>query len=148
MPAVKKPEYAKHPAYPGLLAAVSMKLAFADRNNQFDLDGLSNAQRFVNNMLGVKKVHAKAFGGNPLGAIEAMADPAKQPLTLDQAACTIAWAAGLEVEAGEAKAELLRRQWLRESTLRTIRDPSQLTNGDAYMLIRDVTELHAGVKYE
>lgn len=148
MPAVGKPEYAKHPAYPGLLAAVSMKLAFADHNNQFDLDGLSNAQRFVNNMLGVKRVHPKAFDGNPLGAIDSMADPAKQPLTLDLAAYTIAWAAGLEVEAEEAKAELLRRKWLRESTLQMIRDPDKLTNGDAYMLIRDVTELHAGVKYE
>ncbi|WP_123042803.1 FAD-dependent oxidoreductase [Cohnella candidum] len=149
MPEIKTPDYAKNPAYPGLLAAVSMNLAFGDYDNKhFDLDGASNPQRFVNAMLGVKKVHPSFFQGEPSKAITTIADPAKHALSLKQAAYTIGLAGGLELTPDSAEAALLSKGWLAQQTIDGIKDPEKLTNGDTFMLIRDLMEKYVGVKYE
>ncbi|WP_370636511.1 FAD-dependent oxidoreductase [Cohnella sp. CFH 77786] len=149
MPAIKKPDYAKHRQYPGLLAAVSMSLTFGDYDNKgFDLDGKSNPQRMFNLMLGVKKIHPAAFPGNPAEAAKGMGEPAKQALTLEQAAYTIALAAGLKATPDTALKTLTADKALTDNALQSIKDPSKLTNGDTYMLIRDVVERYAGITYE
>lgn len=150
MPSFKKPDYMKHPAYPGLLTAVSMSLAYGNYDNKlFDLDGPSNALRFAYNMAGVKRVHPDKFPGNPTDAVAHLSgDPAKLPLSLDQMAYTMALATGIEVASpNEALAALMERGWLLEETVSGIADQNKLTNGDAYMLIRDLMRLYADVTY-
>lgn len=148
MPEIKQPDYAKHPAYTGLLAAASMSLTYGGYDNKsFDLDGESNAQRFGYNMAGAKRVHPTAFPGNPVDAFAGLGDPAKTPLSLDQAAYTVALAAGLSVKPEEALAALEERGWVSEETLSLVKDRAKLTNGDAFMLIRDVVAAKAGVTY-
>jgi len=149
MPEIKTPDYAKHPAYPGLLAAASMSLTYGGYNNKhFDLDGESNALRFAYNMAGVKRVHPESFKGGPVDAVAGLADPAKTPLSLDQAAYTIALSAGLAAKPEQALAELQAKGWVSEETLSLVKDRAKLTNGDAFMLIRDVVAAHAGVVYK
>ena len=149
MPEIKTPEYMKHPAYPGLLAAVSLGLVYGNYDNQgFALDEPSNPMRIVNMMHRVRKVYPQAFSGNPKPAVEGMDDPAAQPLTLDQAAYTILLTAGEDVTRDLALDALTGRGWVTPETLQMIRDPGGLTNGDAFMLLRDVLDLHAGVKFE
>jgi len=149
MPAVKTPEYMKHPAYSGLLAAVSLGLTYGNYDNQgFALDEPSNPMRFGNMMQRVRKVYPQAFAGNPRPAADGMADAAAQPLSLDQAAYTILLAAGEDVTREQAMDALMSRGWVTPSTLAMIGDPDRLTNGDAFLLLRDVLDLHAGVKFE
>lgn len=149
MPKIKTPDYALHPAYPGLLAAVSMSLTYGNYDNkQFDLDGPSNALRFSYSMAGMKRVHRDKFAGNPQEAVADIADPAKTNLTLEQAAYTIASTAGLGAPRSEALGLLQEKGWIRESTIASIADPLQLTNGDVFMLVRDLAEQYVGVKYE
>ena len=151
MPSFKQPDYAKHPAYPGLLAAVSMSLSYGNYDNKlFDLDGASNALRFAYNMAGVKRVHPDLFPGSPVDAASRLpGDPAKLPLSLDQAAYTVAVAADLGVETPDrALAALMEKGWLLEETIGGIVNREKLTNGDAYMLIRDLMAQYAGVTYE
>lgn len=149
MPEIKTPDYAKHRAYPGLLAAVSMYLTIGDYDNKaFNLDGPSNAQRYANNWVMVKKVHPDKFIGVPQEAIASLGDPGKQPLTLDQAAYTIALTAGLDVKPQTAVKALKDKGWLSEETVSAIADAGKLTNGDSYMLVRDMMEKYVGVEYE
>jgi hypothetical protein len=140
-----KPAYAKNKDFPGLLAAVSMKLTIGNKdNNGFELDKPSNAKRFAFIMVKVKKVHPHFFPGK---AITVLKNASMQPLTLNQAAYSIALAAGIRTNAEKALEEMKKRKWLRDETIKTIADPSKLTNGDSYMLIHDVMELYAGIKY-
>lgn len=149
MPPVKKPEYAEHPQYPGLVAAVSMHLTNGNYDNKyFDLDGQSNPLRFVYHWNMIKKIYKDKFPGVAADAIAGMVEPSKQTLSLDQAAFTIAKAAGLDPAREEALEELQQMQWIKDSTLQSIKDRSKLTNGDAFMIVRDVTEKAAGAKYE
>ncbi len=149
IPEIKTPDYAKHPSYPGLQAAASMSLTYGGYDNKsFELDGESNAQRFGYNMAGVKRVYPEPFKGNPVDAFAGLADPAKTPLSLDQAAYTITQSAGLDTKLDGALAELQAKGWVSEETLSQVKDRAKLTNGDAFMLIRDVVAAYAGVKYE
>ncbi|MHA6482599.1 FAD-dependent oxidoreductase [Paenibacillus sp. strain BS8-2] len=144
-----KPEYVEHKHYKSLLAAVSMSLTFGgDHNEAFNLDGLATAAQFANNMQMVKTIHAASFGGNPYAAIADMDEPAKTPLTLDQAAYTIALTAGLTVSPEQALEEVTSRGWLAESTIDAIGDTEELEVGEAFSLVRDLVEFYVGVVYE
>jgi hypothetical protein len=146
---IPKPEYAKNKDYPGLLAAASMYLTVGGKDNKhFDLDMRSNVKRFYYDMMRVKKVHPTFFTGNPPLAIASGTDSAKLPLSLNQAAYIIALSAGLQATPETALDELKKRKWLSDSTLATISNSNELTNGDSFMLVRDVVERYAGVKYQ
>jgi hypothetical protein len=140
-----KPAYAKHKNFSGLLTAVSMKLTIGNKDNKgFKLDMPSNAKRFAHMLVNVRKVHPHFFPGD---AITIKKNAGKQPLTLNQAAYTIALAAGIRTNADNALEELKKRKWLKDETIKTIADPSKLTIGDTYMLIRNVMELYANIIY-
>ncbi|WP_028549964.1 FAD-dependent oxidoreductase [Paenibacillus sp. UNC451MF] len=144
-----KPAYTLHKSYRGLKAAVSMAVTLGGYDNtNWDLEGKSNPQRFVSHMANVRKVHPAQFQGEATLAIRHMPNPAALPLTLDQAALTLATATGLKSTREEAVADLVQRGWLKMDTVKQISDPDQLTNGESYMLIRDVVENAVGVKYE
>jgi hypothetical protein len=145
---IKRPAYTEHKAYSGLKAAVSMNVAAGADQNEFKLDEPSNVQRFVNNMKGVRAVHAAAFKGDASAALKGVADPAKLPLTLQQAALIISLTVGLPDGQARSPQELVGRGWLKQETIAGIQQPNQLTNGDAYLLIRDVVQALTGKTYE
>lgn len=144
------PYYMKHKAYKGLVAAVSMLLTSGNYDNlSFDLDGKSNMQRVVYSMSRVKKSHPDYFKGDPTEAIpEEMKDAAKQPLSLEQAVKTIASAIDHNEAASLTVDEMLARGWITQEIVDSIEDPSALTNGEFFMLLRDVLEYYAGIVYE
>lgn len=147
--AIATPYYKTHKAYKGLVAAVSMLLTSGDKDNMaFDLDGKSNMQRVVYSMNRVAKQHPYFFRGDPSAAIAGIEAPAEQPLPLEQAAKTIANAIGGEEGPALTVYEFVRRGWLQQETLDAIDDPAAITNGEFFMLIRDVVEFYAGVVYE
>lgn len=139
--------FINHPAYEGLKAAASMAIAQSGYTNDFALDDASNPERLVNNMAGVSKVHREAFPNSALAAIEAMTEPNKQALTLDQAAYTIALAAYGEAQLEGSLDRLTEEGIFTEASLSLIKDRQKLTNGDVYMLIKDAVAKIAGVIY-
>ncbi|GKS10791.1 hypothetical protein YDYSY3_17910 [Paenibacillus chitinolyticus] len=142
-------EFMKHKAYPGLKAAVSMGIAYGSYANAGfkELDKPSNAQRMVNQMNSVRRMYAASFQGDPSTAVKGMEEPAKKTLTLQQASYTIALAAGLKVEAGEAQAALESGGLLSKATLGIIANKEKLSDGDVYMMLKDAVEKQAGAKF-
>ncbi|RIX52812.1 FAD-dependent oxidoreductase [Paenibacillus nanensis] len=139
--------FISHPAYEGLKAAVSMGIAQGAYKNDFALDETSNPKRIVNNMAGVSKVYRDAFPHAAAAAIEGMADSDKQPLTLEQAAYTIAISIYGEAQLEGSLARLTEEGVITNETLSTIKDQQELTNGDVYLLLKDAVAKVAGVTY-
>ncbi|WP_440446616.1 FAD-dependent oxidoreductase [Paenibacillus elgii] len=146
---IQPPAYTKHKAYAGLKAAVSMNLTVGgDKNQGFDLDGASNAQRFVYQLNGVGRLHSAYFKGRAADSLQGMSNPAEAPLTLEQAAAALGSAMGLPQNPRTTVQELLDRGVVKKDTVSAIQDPKRLTNGEAYMLIRDVVANYAGKTYD
>lgn len=145
--------YQDHKAYPGLKAAVYTGLVNGSYGNaNFDpkeLDKPSNPQRFVNHFATLKKRYPQSFKGDASNAIAGMsADKAKSdPLTLQQAAYTIARSAGLMLKPEQAEAELLAKRLVKEETLKLIADKEKLTNGEAYLLVKDALESLVNLRF-
>lgn len=135
---IKPQPYMEHKAYEGLKAVVSMGLATGGYNNNFALDDASNAQRFVNLMQGVRRVHK--LPGDASAAVAGIQQPDKQALTLEQAAFTEAKALGWNVTAAQAVQELQARGYLKKATVDGIADKQKLSNGDTYMMVRDLVD--------
>jgi hypothetical protein len=136
---LKPQPYMQQKDYEGLKTVVSMGLVIGGYDNSgFDTKPDSNPQRMLNLMLGVKRVHK--LPGDPTPAVAGMQDPGKQPLTLQQAAWMIALTAGYDVKADQAVDMLQANGLLRKETVEGIADPSKLSNGDTYMMIRDLVE--------
>lgn len=133
--------YMKHKNYAGLKAAVYMGLAYGSYGNQaFDLDRASNAQRMVNQMNGARRMFPKQLPGDPYTALKGVEEPAKKPLSLQQACLTIAEAAGLETTREQAVNDLLNKSIITQATVDLVADPEQLTDGEAFMLLKDTIE--------
>ncbi len=142
------PYYMNHKAYKGLAAAVSMLMTSGNYHNKdFDLDGKSNYERAVNNMRQVKKVHPDFFDGDPATAMEEVATPSQQILTLEQAIKTIAYT--IEKDGADLTLhEMISRGWIKQGTIDNIANQAELTNGDFFMIVRDVVEYYVGIVYE
>lgn len=145
-----KPDYAKHRTYKGLLAAVSMFVTIGgDHNESWDLDGLSTVGKFHSNMAQVRRVHSTVFKGEVYAALQALKEEEKkQSLSLDRAASIILLTANETIAPENAVQKLQARKWVTADTLNQIKDKKRLTNGETFLLIRDVVEYHAGVVYE
>ncbi|WP_028561643.1 FAD-dependent oxidoreductase [Paenibacillus pinihumi] len=143
------PSYMTHKAYKGLLAAASMYLTSGSySNNEWDLDGTSNPQRFVNMMRRVKAVHPEHFPNDPMEAIRGLDQPRNQPLTLDEAAYIICHSAGRTAPENKALDDLQELGWISEETLKSIDKPESLSNGEVFMLIRDLTDYYLNIRYK
>jgi len=146
-----EPDYMKHKQYKGLLVAAGMYLASGGEDNKgWNLDSPTNKQRFFNNLSRVKSLHPDRFGGDMTGLLQGIADPAKQPISLDEAAEMLRSAVLPEGASSQesALADLTSRGWLSAEALSTISDPSRLTNGDSYMLIRDIAERGLKIRFD
>ncbi|MDF2723792.1 MAG: dependent oxidoreductase [Paenibacillus sp.] len=135
-----KPEpFMEQKGYEGLKEVVSMGLVVGGYDNSgFDTKPDSNPQRMLNLMQGVKRV--QKLTGDPSGVVAGIADPAKQPLTVNQAAWTIAKALGYTVTADQAVQELQTKGMLQKATVDAIADKQKLNNGDTYMMIHDLVQ--------
>ncbi|MCC2687186.1 MAG: hypothetical protein K0R75_4085, partial [Paenibacillaceae bacterium] len=73
--------------------------------------------------------------------VKGMTTPDKQPLTLTQAEYTLALAVGLKPSSpADAETLLKQRNLLTAGTLNLIADNQKLTNGDTYMLLKDLAD--------
>ncbi|MBD2865027.1 FAD-dependent oxidoreductase [Paenibacillus oceani] len=140
--------YMKHKAYAGLKAAVYTGIAVGSYNNEaFLLDNPSNMQRMVNQVHHIRRMNPDSFQGDPAQAVKGVEEPAKKPLTLQQASYTIAKGIGLDATIDTAQDELANRKLLSPSTVNLIGNPEKLTDGDAYMMLKDAIEALAGVTF-
>lgn len=145
---LKQPSFMKHKDFPGLKAAVYMGLAYGSYGNtRFDLDKVSNAQRLANQVSNMKRIYASNFTGNPSEALKGMEDPDKKQLSLQQASFTLVKAIGLNATLEEAQAELQAKGIISKATVDSIADKQNLTNGDAFMLLRDAVGSLAGKQF-
>ncbi|MFF2158759.1 FAD-dependent oxidoreductase [Paenibacillus chitinolyticus] len=145
------PPYTKHKAYEGLKAAVSLGIAAGGEKNEFQLDESSNPRRFANHFNTMKTVlgrtYPKALSGSADAAVKGLTKPGDIALTWEQAAWTISQAVGAKVRRSDSAAYVLEQKLVEPATFAAIENKSKLTNGDAYMLLRDVLKAQAGVVY-
>jgi len=145
---IEQQPFMKHKAYPGLKAAVYMGIAYGSYNNEtFDLDNGSNPQRMVNQMNSVRRMYKEHFKKDPSAAVKGIEEPAKKPLSLQQASLTIALAAGLEATLDNAQSELEKNGMLGKATVDGIGNQAKLTDGDVFMMLKDAVEKRAGVTF-
>ncbi|GKU76980.1 hypothetical protein L3i20_v213770 [Paenibacillus sp. L3-i20] len=143
------PYYKEHKSYKGLVAATSMLITSGgDENKLFDLDGKSNMQRVVYSMNRVAKQHKAFFKGDPSVAIADIANPGEQQLSVDQAVKTIAHTISNTEAESLTREEMITRGWITAETLAAITDQAAITNGEFFMIIRDLIEYYVGVVYE
>jgi hypothetical protein len=138
---LKNEPYMNHKDYDGLKVGVYLGLASGSYGNtKFDLDGLSNRQRVVNNVRGIKKKYPEAFPGNPSVANDNLTvdEAGALPVSLAQLSFTIGNAMNLKVTLGNSQAELVKQKLLTQSTIDAIANKESLTNGDVYMVYRDL----------
>ncbi|MDF2925056.1 MAG: FAD-dependent oxidoreductase [Paenibacillaceae bacterium] len=148
-----KQDYMDHKAYEGLKAMVYMGLVNGSYGNVYfkpeELDKPSNPQRFVNHLTGAKKRYPQAFKGTAANAVAGI-EPEKaksDPLTLEQAAYTLARAAGLSIKSEQAVQELTAKSLLKEETVKLISDKQKLSNGEAYLLVKDAVEILGNLRF-
>ncbi|MFD0713000.1 FAD-dependent oxidoreductase [Paenibacillus sp. GCM10027626] len=141
-----KPEsYMKHKTYPGLRTAVSLGIANGGYGNSaFTLDNASNAQRMANIMILTGRRYAAQLPGNPSTALTGITEPAKTPLSLDQAALTIACSLGISADRDNAVNTLVDQHVLTSATLELIKDREKLTDGETYLLLKDAVDSFTG----
>ncbi|MFC3790628.1 FAD-dependent oxidoreductase [Paenibacillus sp. GCM10012307] len=143
------PPYMTHKAYKGLLAAASLNLTSGSYSNkEWDLDGASNPQRFVNMMRQIRSKHPEQFPVDPVEAIRGIDEPRNQPLTLHEAAYIIFHATGHTAPENKALDELHKLGWVEEKTLEKIDNPDSLTNGEVFMLVRDLIDYYLNIRYK
>lgn len=135
---VKAQPFMEHKAYEGLKSALMLGLASGAYKNDFHLDDAANPKRMVNVVGGARKMKPDAFKGDVNQAIAKMDNADKIPLTLEQASYTFTQALGIQATAAEAQGKLVESKLLSAATIAGIADKSKLTNGDTFMLIRDV----------
>ncbi|WP_145051106.1 FAD-dependent oxidoreductase [Paenibacillus xylanexedens] len=148
----EQPDYMKHKDYRGLLAAASMYMTSGNYNNDgWDLDVAMNPERFWSKLKRMQAMFPSSYPGQATEAIANITNPASTPLSLNQAAYMI-WLmiepVGASILPEQAIAELQRENLISDATLDGIADQNELTNGDAYMLLRDVVEYHSGKVFE
>ncbi|MBP1995711.1 FAD-dependent oxidoreductase [Paenibacillus eucommiae] len=135
---VKPQPFMGHKQYEGLKTAMSLSLAKGGYKNDFHLDDAASPASMANLIKASKAIKPDAFKGDAHTALGKVGSPDTAPLTIDQASYTITQALGMEVVFEQAKAELLRQKLLTEASMALITDQQSLTNGDVYMIIKDL----------
>lgn len=148
-----EPAYMKHLAYRGLLAAVSMNLTTGGYgNDRWNLDGAAGAHRFQEMMGKLAVIHPQYFrrlsDGVEDTAIREASAMGGRALSLQEAAYILCSAAGGKTDRGHALDVLLNKGWLSRERVESLGNQAALTNGEAFLLIRDVLEHYAEVVYE
>jgi hypothetical protein len=135
---IKPSPFMEHKSYEGLKTAVSLGLSTGGYKNDFELDKVSNQQRMVNILEGMRKFKPAAMAGSASAVIAKVNEPAKQPLSLDLAAQMIASLLKQDATPANALSNLQAKGFLSKQTIDGIANKQELNNGDTYMLIHDV----------
>jgi hypothetical protein len=137
---LKNEPYMNHKDYAGLKVALYLHLIDGSYGNKaFDLDGISNVQRAVYHLNNVQKMYPGFFTGNSSAAIANVSgDLTKAPLSLSQLSYTIIKAMNLKTNLKDAQTELITQNLLTEATIDSIKNKASLTNGDVFMVLRDL----------
>jgi hypothetical protein len=142
------PAYANHKDYQGLLAATSHFLTIGGYSNDgWNLDEASNPKRFASQIRIVQKRYPETFA-RALTSEFIGGSSSDGSLDLDQAAYTIALAAGISDDKKAALQALADRGWIRKETIDGLADRDRLTNGDTFTIVRDVMEYGVGITFE
>ncbi|RTE08274.1 FAD-dependent oxidoreductase [Paenibacillus whitsoniae] len=136
--AIKPQPFMEHKQFDALKTALTLGLAAGAYDNNFHLDDAANPKRMVNLMLGARKMKPDAWKGDASAAIAKLDYADKIPLTLEQATYTMTQALGIAGTPAEAQAKLVANKLLNEASLSLIADKQKLTNGDTYVLIKDL----------
>jgi hypothetical protein len=147
---LKNEPYMNHKDYAGLKVAVYLHLIDGSYGNKaFDLDGISNVQRAVYHLNSIQKKYPTIFIGNPSAAIANLTgDITKAPLTLEQLSYTIIKAMNLKTSSKDAQAELENQKMLTQATIDSIKNKASLTNGEVYMVLRDLLGTSVNLHFE
>lgn len=154
MQKLAEPAYRQHPAYPGLLAAVSMNLTTGGYgNDRWNLDGTAGTRRFQDMLGKLAVMHPHYFrrlsdGVEGTVIREASAMGGGEALSLQEAAYVMCLTAGVKTDREHAIDVLLSKGWMSRERVESLGNQAGLTNGEAFLLIRDVLEHYAGVVYE
>jgi hypothetical protein len=138
---LKNEPYMNHKDYEGLKVGVYLGLASGSYGNtRFDLDVASNQQRVVNHLKSIQKKYRAALPGEPAAAIGNLTakEAGALPVSLDQLSFTIVNAMNLKISLENSQAELVKQKLLTQSTIDSIAKKDTLTNGDVYMVLRDL----------
>ncbi len=142
----KQPEYTKHKNFEGLLAAADIFAAVGGyASDQWGLDDPSNPQRFINVYRKLQKKYPNLQSG---ADISGLLDAKKTNLQWQNVAYMIVRASEQTVMKDKASDWLIEQGWIRKQTVKDFKDPNKLTNGESYMVIRDLMENVAGVKIQ
>jgi hypothetical protein len=138
--------FMSHPAYEGMKLAVMMGISQAGYGVDFGLDLESNPKRIVYNLAGASKTHPEVFAHSATPSIKDIPEDQASTisLTLEQAAYTILTAVEGEAVPAKALDVMMAQGYVRTETLDIIKNRSELTNGDVYMLIKDVVDALSG----
>ncbi|MFC5530748.1 FAD-dependent oxidoreductase [Cohnella yongneupensis] len=143
---LKAQAYTKHKDYPGLLVAADLFAAVGGyKNEDWGLDEISSPKRFVNVYRKMQKKYPALQSKSDAGSYLKTEDPA---LKWDDVAYLITQAAGQSVAREQASAWLVDQGWINEQTIKSFGNRNQLTNGDSYMVVRDLVENVTGVKVQ
>lgn len=136
--AIKAQPFMEHKQFDALKTALTLGLAAGAYDNNFHLDDAANPKRMVNLVLGARKMKPDAWKGDASAAIAKLDNADKIPLTLEQATYTMTQALGIASTPADAQAKLVASKLLNEASLSLIADKQKLTNGDTYVLIKDL----------
>jgi len=133
-------DYMKDPQYEGLRVALAYGLEYLGYKKEYDYSKKSNPVRMANLISGVKRIKADAIKGDPSKAVKGdLKEAAKLPLTLEQASYTIALGLGVQVNSpSEAQAALIKAGIVKEATFTAVKDTNNLTNGEMFMMLKDI----------
>ncbi|ALS23191.1 MULTISPECIES: FAD-dependent oxidoreductase [Paenibacillus] len=135
---IKPQPFMEHKAYDGLKVAVSLGLATGGYDNNFALDDKSNQQRVANMLEGMRKFKPETLSGSPSAALGKDTDPKNLPVSIEQAAYMVALMLKVDATRENAVEVLQSRGFLKPETVEAIANKQELTNGDTYLMIRDV----------
>ncbi|MBP1156539.1 MULTISPECIES: FAD-dependent oxidoreductase [unclassified Paenibacillus] len=130
--------FMEHKQYEGLKVAVTLGLATGGYDNNFALDAKSNQQRVANMLEGMRKFKPETMSGSPSAGLVKGSAPRNLPVSMEQAAYMIALMLKVEAARENAVEALQSRGFLKQETVDGIANKQELTNGDTYLMIKDV----------
>lgn len=141
---IPKQFYQKHEDYEGLVTAVSLFATSGSYGNKgFVYDEPSNPLRFTNMFRRLQKKFPTTFlTTKDVGTL--LSKDKEAPLPWEDAAYFIAQVAGAPVDKAKASEWLVSKGWISQKTIAGFDDKNKLTNGDTFMVLRDLAENVAG----
>ncbi|BBI35084.1 FAD-dependent oxidoreductase [Cohnella abietis] len=142
-----KPSYTKHKYYNGLLTAVSLFITSGGYLNEgWKLDEPAKEKILLATAQRLHKMYPEQFANMDYGWDKDLA--VSSTVSLDRAAYFFALITSLDTTEDEALNELVERGWIGKSIVNGIKNNKALTNGELFMILRDVLDYYLGVTFK